>query len=90
MTNNDAMIDGYSVNNTTGELTALKGSPFAATVSTRGISADPSGDYFYLSNGEQLLGYSINATAGAITELSTSPYSAGIDPLSVFVAGTIR
>jgi 6-phosphogluconolactonase len=90
MTNNDATIDGYSINSATGRLTALKGSPFAASVATRGIAADPSGKYLYLSNGEQLLGYSINATTGAITELSTSPYTAGVDSLSVFIAGTIQ
>jgi 6-phosphogluconolactonase len=90
MTNNDATIDGYGIDNTTGAPTAIKGSPFAATVSTRGIAADPSGAFLYLSNGVQLLGYSINPTTGALTELSTSPYTAGTDPLSVCVAGTIK
>jgi 6-phosphogluconolactonase (cycloisomerase 2 family) len=90
MTNNDATIDGYAINNSTGGLTALSGSPFSASVATRGIAPDPSGNFLYLSNGEQLLGYSIDASTGAITELTTSPYSAGIDPLSVFVAGTIQ
>ena len=90
MTDNDTTLYGYTINNTTGELTALAGSPFTADVSTRGIAADPSGAYLYLSNAEQLLGYSINATTGAITQLSSSPYTAGSDPLGVCVAGTIQ
>jgi 6-phosphogluconolactonase (cycloisomerase 2 family) len=90
MTNNDATIDGYAINSSTGELSALTESPFAASVSTRGLSADPSGSFLYLSNGDQLLGYSIDGATGVLTQLSSSPYSAGIDPLSVFVAGTIH
>jgi 6-phosphogluconolactonase len=90
MSNNDDTITGYSINNTTGELTELKGSPFAASGGTLGLQADPSGKFLYLSNGEQLLGYSINATTGALTQLSTSPYDAGTFPLSVSVAGAIK
>jgi 6-phosphogluconolactonase (cycloisomerase 2 family) len=90
MTNNDSTIYGYSIDDSTGELTALAGSPFTADAATRGIAADPSGAYLYLSNAEQILGYSINATTGAITQLSTSPYTAGSDPLGVCVAGTIQ
>lgn len=90
MTNNDATISGYSIENSTGGLTALKGSPFNASVATRGIVADPSGKYLYLSNAEQILGYKITAATGAITELSTSPYTAGSDPLSLCVMGTIE
>jgi 6-phosphogluconolactonase len=90
VTNNDATINGYAINNTTGELTALAGSPFTASVSTRGIAADPSGAFLYVSNAEQILGYSINATTGAITQLSSSPYTAGSTPMGVYVAGTIK
>lgn len=90
MSNNDATIDGYAIKNSTGGLTALSGSPFPATVATRGMSADPSGKYLYLSNAEQILGYSIDKATGAITQLSTSPFSAGIDPLSVSVMGSIK
>jgi 6-phosphogluconolactonase len=90
MTTNDATLNGYSIDNTTGELTELKGSPFSASGGTRGLAADPSGKFLYLANGQQLLGYSINAVTGALTQLSTSPYSAGIFPLSLSLAGTIK
>ena len=90
MTNNDATINGYGINKTTGQLSNLAGSPFAASVATRGMVPDPSGKFLYLSNGFQLLGYSINASNGKLTALSTSPYSAGLDPLDVAVSGTIK
>jgi 6-phosphogluconolactonase (cycloisomerase 2 family) len=90
MTTNDDTLNGYSIDNTTGDLTELKGSPFSASGGTRGLAVDPSGKFLYLANGQQLLGYSINAVTGALTQLSTSPYTAGIFPLSLSLAGTIK
>jgi 6-phosphogluconolactonase (cycloisomerase 2 family) len=90
MTNNDATINGYGINKTTGQLSNLAGSPFSASVATRGLAADPSGKFLYLSNGVQLLGYSIIASNGKLTALSTSPYSGGSNPMGVAVSGTIK
>ncbi len=90
MTNNDSTIDGYAIANATGELTALKGSPFSGNAPTRGIAADPSGQYLYIANSGQLLGYGINPSTGVLTVLSTSPYTAGNAPIGLTVAGTIK
>jgi 6-phosphogluconolactonase (cycloisomerase 2 family) len=90
MTNNDSTIYGYAINNATGHLTKITGSPFTATAPTRGITADPSGKFLYIANSLQLLGYSINAKNGALTVLSSSPYTAGNGPMDLSVTGTIK
>jgi 6-phosphogluconolactonase len=91
MTNNDSTINAYAINNTTGELSNVKGSPFTGSGgATRGIAADPSGKFLYVANSSDLLGYSINASSGSLTELSGSPFSAGSGPINVCVGGTIK
>jgi 6-phosphogluconolactonase (cycloisomerase 2 family) len=90
MTNNDSTIYAYAINNSTGALTNIKGSPFSGLAATRGVAADPSGKFLYIANSSQLLGYSIKATTGALTVLGSSPYSAGSNPISLTIGGTIH
>jgi 6-phosphogluconolactonase (cycloisomerase 2 family) len=90
MTNNDGTIYAYAINNATGLLTKISGSPFTATAPTRGINVDPSGKFLYIANAIELLGYSINASNGALTVLSSSPFTAGSTPMDLSVTGTIK
>ena len=90
MTGNDSSIYAYAIDNTTGELTNITGSPFAATAPSRGITADPSGKFLYVANSSQLLGYGITAGKGTLKVLSGSPFTAGNGPLALSVMGTIK
>jgi 6-phosphogluconolactonase len=90
MPNNDATINGYAIDNATGELTNIKGSPFSGSGGTLGIAADRSGKFLYVANQADVLGYRINSSNGALTELSGSPFGAGFIPIAVCVAGVIK
>jgi 6-phosphogluconolactonase len=65
----NAQIDGYSINQTTGALTALAGSPFSTgTLSVPGVLAAPPGDLGSLQEGSILYA----ADAGAIDSFAIS------------------
>jgi DNA-binding beta-propeller fold protein YncE len=71
-------ISGYTINTTTGALTAVTGSPFAAGSVPSSVAVDPSGKFAYVTNGDDTIsGYTINSSTGALTAMSGSPFAAG-------------
>jgi hypothetical protein len=62
---------GFSINATTGQLTAIKGSPLFSQYGGHNIAIDPSGEFLYADS----QGFAINQTTGALTPInnSTSP-----------------
>lgn len=62
-----------------GQLTAVPGSPFNAESFPEESIVDPSGKYLYVSNSLDALGsisaYSIDSTSGALTPVSGSPFT---------------
>jgi 6-phosphogluconolactonase (cycloisomerase 2 family) len=77
---NDNTISGFTVSKTTGALTAIAGSPFAA--GDTGPTADvvsPSGKYLFVANastnnaGSNSV-FGINSTTGALTAITGSPF----------------
>ena len=76
-----AGIFAYSIDQGTGQLTAISGSPFAANVpNSRTIVITPNNSFLYqlqATNAGNISGYSINQTSGALTPLANSPFSAG-------------
>jgi 6-phosphogluconolactonase (cycloisomerase 2 family) len=90
-------VSGYTINASTGALTAMAGSPFntgapsGSDPSPFAISVDPSGRFAYVvdynGNGTTgyLSGYTINSVTGALALLSSSPFAAGNNPSSVTV-----
>ena len=73
-------ILAWSIDSTTGALTALPASPFAAGATTAGITIDPSGKFLYASNGGGggILGFTIDAGSGALTPMSGSPFDSAV------------
>jgi len=69
-------IRGFAINSSTGGLTPLPGSPFAATSINSGIiwestAVDPTGKFLYVSsqdNNTQIHRFSINQSTGALSE----------------------
>ena len=77
-----AGISGYTINQSTGQLTAIAGSPFGGSTVTDPwtIVITPTNSYLYelqAQNAGKLFGYSIDQTSGALTPLSGSPFSTG-------------
>ncbi|RED48642.1 lactonase family protein [Aestuariispira insulae] len=72
------VIHGYTVNQETGALTEITGSPFGTggTFATR-FTISPSGQYGYIGNAQShnVSGYSINQSTGALTALHGSPFA---------------
>jgi len=83
-------VSGYTLNATTGALTAISGSPFAAGLVPFSVAVDPTGKFAYVANegSNDVSGFTINATTGALTAISGSPFAAGSNPVSVAVDPT--
>jgi len=79
-------ISAYSVNVSTGELTAVPGSPFAASVRPVFGTPEPSGRFLYvanqgdLSNPPRVSAYAVDAATGALEELAASPFDWSVTP----------
>jgi 6-phosphogluconolactonase (cycloisomerase 2 family) len=69
----------YSINQTTGALTAIAGSPFAAGNGAYIVAVDPSGSFAYVGNfySNNVSAFAINATTGALTPVAGSPFATG-------------
>lgn len=87
-------IVGYSINQSTGALTASTWSPlqFPLGRSPQGLAVAPSGDFLYAADaGGGIDAYQINASTGALTAMPGSPFGAGdlhsvvVDPSGSFV-----
>lgn len=81
----DAKVAGFAIDATSGALTALAGSPYAAGTNAGGIPAfSPDGKYLYVvnqnSSGGSVSGYAIDQTSGVLTALAGSPFAAGSTP----------
>lgn len=76
-----AGIFAYSIDGTTGALTAISGSPFGASAGAGLGLIAPSSGYLYetiggLANPPGIYGYSIDSSTGALTALPGSPFGA--------------
>jgi 6-phosphogluconolactonase len=72
----------FSINASTGALTAVPGSPYTAGTNPKRIAADPSGKFVYVTNEDALtnLGLSvfrIDSTTGTLSEIAGSPFTTG-------------
>ena len=82
---------GYEINQQTGALTPLAGSPFGALQNGISVFVHPSGKYVYYaqySPPTAAVGYTRDTITGALTLISGSPFSAGLAP--GFVSGDIN
>ena len=77
----DNTISVYSIDSTTGALTAV-GSPVPTGTSPYAITVGPNGQYVYVVNeiSNNISVYAVNATSGALTAIPGSPFAAGMDP----------
>lgn len=86
-------FSAYAINASTGALTQVTGSPFAAGYRPRPVVIDPTGKFAYVVNGGSISGkhsgnvsaYAINARTGALTQVKGSPLHAGRGPSAAAV-----
>ena len=83
----DNNVSGYTINPSTGALTAFAGSPFPAGSGPISVAVDPSGMFAYVANdiSDNVSEYSIDPGTGALTPIAGSPFPAGSLPESVAV-----
>jgi 6-phosphogluconolactonase len=80
-------ISAYTINSSTGALSAVSGSPFSAGNSPSSVVVDPSGRFAYVANAfdNTVSAYTINSSTGALRAVAGSPFAAGNTPDSVVV-----
>ena len=73
------VIQGYSVNNTTGALIAVPGSPFSDVGGPVAAATNSTGTILFVANQatNSISVFAINSSLGALTEISGSPFSTG-------------
>ncbi|MDH4120576.1 MAG: beta-propeller fold lactonase family protein [Deltaproteobacteria bacterium] len=90
-------VSAYSIASTTGALSAVTGSPFAAGLGAYGATVEPTGRFAYVANrnSNDVSAYSIDPTTGVLTQIDADPvaagiqnYAAGTQPFSVAVDPT--
>jgi 6-phosphogluconolactonase len=84
--NPNHFIAAFSVNSTSGALTALAGSPISTGQDPRYVALDPSGQFLYTSNSgdNTISAFSVDANSGVLTEIIGSPFS-----ITPFVDGIV-
>jgi len=81
------VVTGFAVDSTTGALTQLAASPFAAGKDPGHIASDPKGKFLFTANSQDntVSAFTIDGTSGALTPVAGSPFPAGGGPVSVTV-----
>jgi 6-phosphogluconolactonase (cycloisomerase 2 family) len=74
---NPGNVAGYTINSSTGALTAIPGSPFAVGNSgNAGLAIDPGARFLYVGNvGGGITVFAIDSASGALTLVPGSPFS---------------
>jgi 6-phosphogluconolactonase (cycloisomerase 2 family) len=89
-------VEGFSIDRTTGTLTAITGSPWTvpgALSTADDVATDPAGRFLFVGSesGPYIWVYQIDSTSGALTATAGSPFTAGIvlvaDILAVDASG---
>ncbi|HUR36413.1 MAG TPA: beta-propeller fold lactonase family protein, partial [Terriglobales bacterium] len=87
--NDGGSVSGFTIDNTTGVLTAMSGSPFAAGISPSSLAADPAGKFLYAANtgGATISAFAIDATTGVLTPITTVLTTSGSAGIAVHPTG---
>jgi len=86
------MISVYTINQSTGALSEISGSPFATNALPYSLAFNPTGSVLYIGHEsaavQAVSAYSVNTSTGAITQISGSPFfvAAGSTPAAVMVS----
>ncbi len=93
----DTTVEGFSIDRTTGALTAIQGSPFSVagvTVTADDVATDPAGRFLFVGSegGPDIWVFTINSSTGALTTTAGSPFTGSLtvaaDEMTVDASGT--
>jgi 6-phosphogluconolactonase len=89
---NSNNVSVFLVDDTSGGLTPISGSPFSVGVQPYGITSDSGGNFIYVANrGSNTISvFSRNPFTGTLTEISGSPFTTGNQPTSIAMDATGR
>ena len=84
---NSNNVSAYTIDATSGALTVVANSPFAAGTNPASVTVDPSGKFAYVANdgSNNVSAYTINAVTGALVQVTGSPFATGGAPFSITV-----
>jgi 6-phosphogluconolactonase len=73
---NSNYVVAFSIDNSTGALTPISGSPFASGAGPWGAFFHPSGKVLYVTNNGEgtISAYAVDSTSGSLTPISGSPF----------------
>ena len=76
--NGSPEVEGYSIDGTTGALTAISGAPFVS-LDTNAMASDPAGKFLFLlgADADEVSVFTIDQTSGALTLVGTYPAGVG-------------
>lgn len=89
-------ISGYSVNASSGLLSAIAGTPFMAGSAPNSLALDSSGRFVYVTNsfngagGNSVSAFTLNAATGALNPIAGAPYAAGTGPSAITTTGSVQ
>jgi 6-phosphogluconolactonase (cycloisomerase 2 family) len=79
-------VSAYTVNTSSGALTATSGSPFAAATGPNSIVADAAGKFVYVANQSGgVSAYTVNRSTGVLTAITGSPFPTGSAPAGIAI-----
>jgi 6-phosphogluconolactonase (cycloisomerase 2 family) len=80
-------VSAYAIDDDTGVIAAITGSPFPAGSTPASVTTDPSGKFAYVANfsSKNISAYTINARTGFLAPITGSPFPAGTGPVSAAV-----
>jgi 6-phosphogluconolactonase (cycloisomerase 2 family) len=72
----NVQLNGFSINQTSGALTALPGFPMTLGTQPFSVATSPDGKYVYVSDDsdDTIYGFSVNSSTGALTAIPGSPF----------------
>jgi len=88
--NQGASLSGYSVDTSTGELTALSDFPLTVGANPEVVAADPQNRFLFVGDIalSELHVFTIDNSTGALSEIGTSPYATVYEPVTIVVDPT--
>jgi 6-phosphogluconolactonase (cycloisomerase 2 family) len=84
------VIAAYAINQTTGALSEISGSPFAAGTTPQKLTLDPTGRFAYVTNAgsNNVYAYTVDATTGALAPVANGQVATGTGPFELLLHRT--
>jgi len=81
---NSNSVSAFTINQTSGLLTPVTGSPFPSGRNPQSVTIEQQGKFLYVPNGNDatVSAYAINSATGVLTQIAGSPFATGTIPVA--------